>query len=73
MPAVCRHFAECHHGNDRVFVSCMSSYKTAIAFLIAEHILMAACLLKELDLLPDVFESGKCLYERHAVLFCDLL
>ena len=73
MSAVCRYFAERHHGNDRVLVSCMSSYKAAIAFLIAEHILMAACLLEELDLLPDVFESGKCLDERHAVLFCDLL
>ena len=49
----------------------MGSYQTTVALLVSKEEGMRMILLKELDLLPNVFESGQDFNHINAVLFSD--
>ena len=58
-------FTQAHNGNNGIFVPCMRSGKASVALLKAEHVLVIMILLKPLDLLTYILESGKYLYKLY--------
>ena len=66
--APCGHLAQAHHRHHGVLVPRVGSGQAAVAFLQAEHIVVAAGLLEQLDLLSDIFEAGQHLDQLHVVI-----
>ena len=69
--AVSGNLTQTHYSNDGILVSGMCSGETSIALLQTEHIVVAACLLKEFDLLTDKLKACQHLDQLYIVCLRD--